>query len=199
MGSYKCEIKIIDTHTIGEATGIVVDGFPKNVSETMMEKKNFVKEDYDYLRKLLMNESRGYKDMFGSILVEPINKQCDIGVIFMDSGSYLNMCGRGTIGTVTMCINTGLIEKKDKVLVDTPSGIVECSIYYNGDEVEAVEFKNVPAFAFHKVLKIELNELGIVQLDIAFRGSFFAIVNASELEIVVDLQNKQEILKYAKI
>ncbi|WP_427108033.1 proline racemase family protein [Lysinibacillus xylanilyticus] len=158
----------------------------------MMEKKNFVKGNYDYLRKLLMNEPRGHKDLFGSILVEPINKQCD-------SGSYLNMCGRGIIGTVTMCINTGLIEKKDKVLVDTPSGIVECSIYYNGDEVEAVEFKNVPAFACHKDLKIELNELGTVQLDIAFRGSFFAIVNASELKIVVDLQNKQEILKYAKI
>jgi len=198
MSSYKYEIKTIDTHTVGEATRIVVDGFPEIVGETMMEKKTFVKENYDHLRKLLMNEPRGHKDMFGSILVEPINKQCDIGVIFMDSGSYLNMCGHGTIGTVTMCINTGLIEKKDKVLVDTPSGIVECSIYYNGGEVEAVEFKNVPAFVLHKDLKIELNEIGTVQLDIAFGGSFFAIVNASELKIVVDLQNKQEILKYAK-
>ncbi|MFJ7185216.1 proline racemase family protein [Lysinibacillus xylanilyticus] len=198
MSSYKYEIKTVDTHTVGEATRIVVDGFPEIVGETMMEKKTFVKENYDHLRKLLMNEPRGHKDMFGSILVEPINKQCDIGVIFMDSGSYLNMCGHGTIGTVTMCINTGLIEKKDKVLVDTPSGIVECSIYYYGDEVEAVEFKNVPAFVLHKDLKIELNEIGTVQLDIAFGGSFFAIVNASELKIVVDLQNKQEILKYAK-
>lgn len=198
MSSYKYEIKTIDTHTVGEATRIVVDGFPKIFGETMMEKKNFVKENYDHLRMLLMNEPRGHKDMFGSILVEPINPLCDLGVIFMDSGDYLNMCGHGTIGTVTMCINTGLIEKKDKVLVDTPSGIVECSIYYNGDEVEAVEFKNVPAFVLHKDLKIELNGLGIVKVDIAFGGSFFAIVNASELKIVVDLQNKQEILKYSK-
>ncbi|MFJ5562621.1 proline racemase family protein [Lysinibacillus xylanilyticus] len=102
MSSYKYEIKTIDTHTVGEATRIIVDGFPKIVGETMMEKKNFVKENYDHLRKLLINEPRGHKNMFGSILVEPINKQCDIGVIFMDSGSYLNMCGHGTIGTADM-------------------------------------------------------------------------------------------------
>lgn len=199
MNDYKYEIKTIDTHTVGEATRIVVKGFPEIVGETMMGKKNFVKENYDHLRMLLMNEPRGHKDMFGSILVEPVNQQCDIGVIFMDSGDYLNMCGHGTIGTVTMCINTGLIEKKDKVLVDTPSGIVECSIYYDRDEVESVEFKNVPAFVLHKDLKIELDKLGTIQLDIAFGGSFFAIINASELKVEIDLQNKQEILKYSKI
>jgi len=114
MTSYKYEIKSIDTHTVEEATRIVVDGFPKIVGETMVGKKNFVRENYDHLRKLIMNEPRGHKDMFGSILVEPINKQCDIGVIFMESGSYLNMCEHGTIRTVTMCINKVLLKRKIK-------------------------------------------------------------------------------------
>jgi len=110
MGSYKCEIKTIDRW-------ISKNCWRNNDGKEKLRKG----ENYDHLRKLPMNEPRGHKDMFGSILVEPINKQCDIGVIFMDSDSYLNMCGQGSIGTVTMCINTGLIEKKEKVLVDTSS------------------------------------------------------------------------------
>ncbi|HWJ78481.1 MAG TPA: proline racemase family protein, partial [Niallia sp.] len=199
MGSYKYEIKTIDTHTVGEVTRIVVDGFPEITGNTMMEKKNFIMENYDHIRKLLMNEPRGHKDMFGAIIVKPANKQCDIGVIFMDSGSYLNMCGHGTIGTVTMCLNRGLIERKDRVLVDTPSGIIECFVHYNGDYVESVEFKNVPAFVLHKDLHLEVDGLGPIQLDIAFGGSFFAIVNSNELNIKIDLNNKQEIIKYASL
>jgi len=199
VGSYKYEIKTIDTHTVGEVTRIVVDGFPEITGNTMMEKKNFIMENYDHIRKLLMNEPRGHKDMFGAIIVKPANKQCDIGVIFMDSGSYLNMCGHGTIGTVTMCLNRGLIEKKDRVLVDTPSGIIECFVHYNGEYVESVEFKNVPAFVLHKDLHLEVDGLGPIQLDIAFGGSFFAIVNSNELNIKIDLNNKQEIIKYASL
>ncbi|MBM7608789.1 proline racemase [Lysinibacillus composti] len=199
MGSYKYEIKTIDTHTVGEVTRIVVDGFPEITGNTMMEKKSFIMENYDHIRKLLMNEPRGHKDMFGAIIVKPANKQCDIGVIFMDSGSYLNMCGHGTIGTVTMCLNRGLIERKDRVLVDTPSGIIECFVHYNGEYVESVEFKNVPAFVLHKDLHLEVDGLGPIQLDIAFGGSFFAIVNSNELNIKIDLNNKQEIIKYASL
>lgn len=199
MVDYKYAIKTIDTHTVGEVTRIVIEGFPEILGNTMMEKKNFVMENYDHIRKLLMNEPRGHRDMFGAILVEPSNKQCDIGVIFMDSGSYLNMCGHGTIGTVTMCLNKGLIEKKDTILVDTPSGIIECFVYYNGEYVESVEFKNVPAFVLYKDLNITVDGIGPIQLDIAFGGSFFAIVNSSELNLDIDLKHKQEIIKYATL
>lgn len=199
MENYKYEIQTIDTHTVGEVTRIVISGLPEIHGNTMMEKKNFVMENYDHIRKLLMNEPRGHNDMFGAILTKPTNKQCDIGVIFMDSGSYLNMCGHGTIGTVTMCLNKGLIEKKETILVDTPSGIIECLAYYNEGLVESVEFKNVPAFILHKELNLEIDGLGPIQLDIAFGGSFFAIVNKNELNIEISLENKQEIIKYASL
>lgn len=199
MRNYKYEIETIDTHTVGEATRIVTGGFPEIQGNTMMEKKNFVMENYDHIRKLLMNEPRGHKDMFGAILTEPVNKECDIGVIFMDSGSYLNMCGHGTIGAVTMCLNNGLIEKKDTILVDTPSGIIECLAYYSGDYVKSVEFKNVPAFVLYKDLKLDVKGIGSIQLDIAFGGSFFAIVDKSELDIEIDLDKKDEIIKYSSL
>lgn len=196
---FELELETIDTHTVGEATRIVVNGFPEITGETMMEKKEFVKENYDHLRNLLMNEPRGHKDMFGAILVEPVNKQCDLGVIFMDSGDYLNMCGHGTIGTVTMCINTGRIPKKENVTVDTPSGIIECKVHYNGDQVDSVEFTNVPAFTLYKDLVLDVPSLGEVTLDIAFGGSFFAIVNAATLDLEIHLDQKQQLLYKAKL
>ena len=197
MDQYILSLETIDTHTMGEATRIVVNGFPDIVGETMMEKKEYVKENYDHLRKLLMNEPRGHKDMFGSILTEPCNEKCDIGIIFMDSGSYLNMCGHGTIGTVTMCLTKGIIHKKELISVDTPSGIIECRAYFKGDQVESIEFTNVPAFILHKGLSIKLNDIGDVSVDIAFGGSFFGIINSSDIGVNIDLSDKQRILELA--
>ncbi|HJB78072.1 MAG TPA: proline racemase family protein [Candidatus Nosocomiicoccus stercorigallinarum] len=191
---FELEIQTIDTHTVGEATRIVVDGFPEIVGETMMEKKNYVSKNYDYLRKFLMNEPRGHKDMFGAILTEPSNKECDLGVIFMDSGSYLNMCGHGTIGVVTMSINKGFIPKKERVFIDSPSGIIECYVYYDNDLVESVELINVPSFTVHKDLKIEVHELGKISVDIAFGGSFFVIVDKAELGIDIELNNISKLI-----
>ena len=197
MDQYILSLETIDTHTMGEATRIVVNGFPDIVGETMMEKKEYVKENYDHLRKLLMNEPRGHKDMFGSILTEPCNEKCDIGIIFMDSGSYLNMCGHGTIGTVTMCLTKGIIPKKELIYVDTPSGIIECRAYFKGEQVESIEFTNVPAFILHKGLSIKLNDIGDVSVDIAFGGSFFGIINSSDIGVNIDLSDKQRILELA--
>lgn len=197
MDQYILSLETIDTHTMGEATRIVVNGFPDIVGETMMEKKEYVKENYDHLRKLLMNEPRGHKDMFGSILTEPCNEKCDIGIIFMDSGSYLNMCGHGTIGIVTMCLTKGIIPKKELIYVDTPSGIIECRAYFKGEQVESIEFTNVPAFILHKGLSIKLNDIGDVSVDIAFGGSFFGIINSSDIGVNIDLSNKQRILELA--
>lgn len=197
MEQYILSLETIDTHTMGEATRIVINGFPEIIGETMMDKKEYVKKKYDHLRKLLMNEPRGHKDMFGSILTEPTNGKCDIGIIFMDSGSYLNMCGHGTIGTVTMCLTKGIIPKKELIYVDTPSGIIECRAYFEGDQVKSIEFTNVPAFILHKGVSIELNDIGSVAVDIAFGGSFFGIINSSELGIKIDLADKHRILELA--
>lgn len=197
MEQYILSLETIDTHTMGEATRIVVNGFPNIVGNTMMEKKEYVKENFDHLRKLLMNEPRGHKDMFGSILTEPTNEKCDIGIIFMDSGSYLNMCGHGTIGTVTMCLTKGIIPKKELIYVDTPSGIIECRAYFEGDQVKSIEFTNVPAFVLHKGISIELNDIGSVAVDIAFGGSFFGIINSSDLSVDIDLADKHRILELA--
>lgn len=185
-------IQTIDAHTMGEAARIVIEGIPEIHGNTMMEKKNYMQTEMDAIRKLLMHEPRGHLNMFGAILTEPINSECDLGVLFMDSGGYLNMCGHGTIAAVTVAIDQNLIGKKDKVLLDTPSGIVECHIVYENDRVKEVSFINVPAFLLKKNVSVLVENVGYIKMDIAFGGSFFAIVDAKqfELELVIEEQDK---------
>lgn len=195
MGNYLYQIKTVDTHTMGEATRVVIDGFPEIVGSTMSEKKQYVSEHYDHLRQLLMNEPRGHNDMFGAVITKPAHPQCDIGLLFMDSKSYLNMCGHGTIGSVTMCIMKGYIEKKPKVLVDTPSGIITCHIsYFENGDIEGVTFTNVPSFVLYDRVPLELAGYGIVYAKIAFGGSFFGILNAEDLQLDISLSEKEKLI-----
>src|SRR5699024_4093732 len=159
------------------------DGFPEIIGETMMEKKNYVSKNYDYLRKVRIIKLRGHKIMFGLILTEQSNKECDLGVIFMNSGSNLKIFVLDIIVVVIIGINIDFIDKKERVFIDAPSGIIECHVYYDNDLVESVELINVPSFTIHKDLKIEVDELGKISVDIACGGSFFVIVDKAELGI----------------
>ncbi|KIL77263.1 proline racemase family protein (plasmid) [Bacillus badius] len=185
-------IETIDAHTMGEAARIVVDGIPHIQGHSMMEKKQHMQTKMDNIRKLLMHEPRGHLNMFGAILTEPCRPECDLGVLFMDSGGYLNMCGHGTIASVTVAINNGLIAKKDKVLLDTPSGLVECYVDYENGKVKEVSFINVPAFLLEKSVSVLVENVGQVTVDIAFGGSFFAIADARafNLQLNIDEQDK---------
>lgn len=185
-------IETIDAHAMGEAARIVIGGIPEIQGQSMMDKKNYMISNMDSIRKLLMHEPRGHLNMFGAILTKPCNSLCDLGVLFMDSGGYLNMCGHGTIASVTVAVNNGLIEKKDRVLLDTPSGIVECHVRYEGNRAIEVSFINVPAFLFKRDVSVFVENAGYVKMDIAFGGSFFAIVDAVPfgLELTIEEQDK---------
>ena len=102
----------VESHTMGEPLRCVVGGAPQLAGKTVMEKKEYFREHYDYLRQAIMLEPRGHKDMFGSILTPPTMPEADYGVIFMHGQGYHNMCGHGTIATSTIAIETGLVEVK---------------------------------------------------------------------------------------
>ncbi|MFJ5769397.1 proline racemase family protein [Psychrobacillus sp. NPDC093180] len=186
-------IQTIDAHTMGEAARIVVEGIPEIQGETMMQKKNYMQTEMDHIRKLLMHEPRGHLNMFGAILTEPCNQECDLGVLFMDSGGYLNMCGHGTIAAITIAIDRNFIDKKEKVLLDTPSGIVECHVAYENDKVQEVSFINVPSFLLKKNVSVLVDKVGTVKIDIAFGGSFFAIVDVTQFDFDLDIEVQDKI------
>ena len=91
------DLEYIDTHTMGEPTRILLGGIPDIKGKTMMDKKVYLEENLDHIRTISMNEPRGHTDMFGAIILDPVNEGSDKGVIFMDGGGYLNMCGHGSI------------------------------------------------------------------------------------------------------
>lgn len=181
----------VSTHTGGEATRIVYSGFPHVEGETMLDKKNYLIEHFDDFRKTLMLEPRGHENMFGALLTEPVHKEADAGVIFMDTGGYLNMCGHGTIGTVTALIETGMVEAKEPVThvtLDAPAGLIRTEAKVTGGRVESVALTNVPAFLYKRELVTNIDGREI-EYDISFGGSFFALVDADKLGIEICREN----------
>jgi proline racemase len=198
LRQYAYHIKTIDSHTQGESTRIVYDGFPELPGDTMMDKKKYLMEHYDDLRTALMLEPRGHRDMFGALLTKPVHEEADYGVIFMDSGGCLNMCGHGSIGTASMLVETGMVEVKEpytEVVLDAPSGIIRTKVrVVNGEAVE-VSILNVPAFLYKKDLTIETSDFGKIKYDISFGGSFFALVDAEKIGLKLEITNIDTITK----
>ena len=183
-GKYAHQFKTIDSHTMGEATRIIYDGFPELQGETMMKKKQFLEQHYDAYRTALMLEPRGHKDMFGALITAPVHEEADLGVIFMDSGGYLNMCGHGSIGTASMAVETGLVKVKEpftEVVLDTPSGVIRTKVTVREGKAEKVSILNVPSFLYMAHEQLEVEGFGNITFDISFGGSFFALVDADRL------------------
>ena len=181
----------IDSHTMGEPTRIITGGIPAIPGATMAEKKQYLVDHMDYIRTALMNEPRGHRDMFGSIITAPCNSEADFGIIFMDGGGYLNMCGHGSIGAVTAAIETGMVKAQEPtttVKMDTPAGLVTATAKVEGGLVSEVSIVNVPSFLLKKCT-VDVPDLGPLELELSFGGSFFALVDARKLGVGVVPQN----------
>jgi proline racemase len=166
---------------MGEATRIIVEGFPLLPQGTMMERKLFLKDRFDHFRTALMLEPRGHNNMFGALLTEPSDPDADLGVIFMDSGGYLNMCGHGSMGVAVAAVETGMVpvtEPCTTVLLDTPAGTIRAEVSVENGRATEVSVYNVPSFLYEEGLALRMPGYGTVSYDIAFGGSFFAVVDA---------------------
>lgn len=182
---FETALQVVDSHTVGEFCRIVIGGFPEPQGNTMIEKKKWMEENYDQVRTALMFEPRGHHDMFGAFLCEPVHDEADFGVMFMDTGGYLNMCGHCTIGAVTVAIEAGLVESKEgenEVVLDAPAGIVRTTAIVKDGKVESVTLTNVPAFVYKENLSVTVDGKEI-PFTISFGGSFFALVDTTKLDI----------------
>lgn len=191
IDSFEAAFTAVDTHTVGEFTRIITSGFPELVGDTMIERKNFLAKHYDKYRQALMFEPRGHHDMFGALLTDPIHEECDFGIIYMDTGDYLNMCGHGTIGAVTAIIESGLVpavEPYTEVVLDAPAGIIRTKAEVKDGKVLNVTLTNVPSFLYKENLTTVIDGKEITY-DISFGGSFFALVDVEKLGWEVTPQN----------
>ncbi|HEK9101780.1 proline racemase family protein [Bacillus cereus] len=189
----------IDTHTGGNPTRTVINGLPKLEGDTMSEKMLFMKEKYDWIRTFLMFEPRGHDVMSGALLTDPCDPEADVGVIYIETGGYLPMCGHDTIGVCTALIETGMVEVKEPythIKLDTPAGLVTTKVYVENGKAKEVTFCNVPAFLL-KSVEVHIENIGNVQCDIAYGGNFYAITDARKLGVQLTTDNSAEIIETA--
>ena len=172
----------IDGHTCGNPVRLVAGGGPVLNGKTMMEKRAHFLEEFDWIRHGLMFEPRGHDMMSGSILYPPTREDCDIGILFIETSGCLPMCGHGTIGTVTMALENGLVTAKTPGMLrlDTPAGLVTAEYKMDGEYVEEVRITNVPSFLYKTGLEVECPDLGPLKVDVAYGGNFYAIVERQE-------------------
>ncbi|RFC67689.1 MULTISPECIES: 4-hydroxyproline epimerase [Mesorhizobium] len=169
----------IDGHTCGNPVRLVAGGGPLLQGNSMMERRAHFLAEFDWIRTGLMFEPRGHDMMSGSILYPPTRDDCDIGILFIETSGCLPMCGHGTIGTVTMAIENGLVRPRTpgRLNLDTPAGLVVAEYKQVGDYVEEVRITNVPSFLYAEGLTVDCPVLGEIVVDVAYGGNFYAIVD----------------------
>lgn len=170
----------LDGHTCGNPVRLVTGGaIPHLVGDSMFAKRQHFLDVHDWIRTSLMFEPRGHDMMSGSILYPPTRDDCDVGVLFIETSGCLPMCGHGTIGTVTMAIENGLVAPATPGVLnlDTPAGRVVATYTMDGDRVARVALTNVPAYLDRTGLEVDAGGITIV-CDVAYGGNFYAIVEA---------------------
>lgn len=179
-------------------TRVVTGGVPPIPGETMAERRLWFMRNRDELRLLLMREPRGHSAMSGAILQPPTRNDADWGVLFIEVSGLLPMCGHGTIGVVTVLVETGMVDVVEPVTtvrLDTPAGLVTAEVAVKDGKAVSVTIENVPSFLMRTAAHVEVPGLGTVPYDLAFGGNFYAIVELEHLDLPFDRAAKDELLK----
>src|SRR6266404_7232491 len=166
------KVQIIDSHTGGEPTRVVVGGGPDLGAGTIAERITVFREHHDPFRSAVVNEPRGSDVLVGALLCEPGDKSCVAAVIFFNNVGYLGMCGHGTIGLVVTLAHLGRIAPGEH-RIETPVGTVRCVLHENGE----VTVENVPSYRWAKSVAVKVDGLGAVTGDVAWGGNWFFLVS----------------------
>lgn len=191
----------IDAHTCGNPVRVIKKGRPKLVGKDMSEKRQHFLREFDWIRKGLMFEPRGHDMMSGSFLFPPHDPENDLAILFIETSGCLPMCGHGTIGTITIAIEEGLIIPKvpGKIRMEAPAGLVEVDYQQTGDKVDWVKLINVKSYLAAEKLSVECPKLGLLEFDVAYGGNFYAIIDPQKNFDGVHMVTASEIVQYSQV
>tara|TARA_R110002073_G_scaffold336208_1_gene530984 strand:- start:134805 stop:135827 length:1023 start_codon:yes stop_codon:yes gene_type:complete len=191
----------IDAHTCGNPVRVIVEGGPKLVGDSMSAKRQHFLKEYDWIRRGLMFEPRGHDMMSGSILFPPHDEENDFAILFIETSGCLPMCGHGTIGTITIAIEEGLITPKlpGKIRMETPAGLVEIGYQQTGNKVDWVKLINVKSYLAAEDLTIDCPELGVLTFDVAYGGNYYAIIDPQQNFSGLHDFTASEIVRYSQL
>ncbi len=189
MPNYQ-RIKAIDSHTGGEPTRVVVDGFPSLGNGTMAEQLAHFRRDHDDLRSAIVREPRGHDALVGALLLEPVDGAAAAGVIFFNNVGYLGMCGHGTIGLVKTLEHMGRIAAGTHE-IETPVGTVEANLGADG----TVTITNVASYRYAKDVAVEVDGFGTIKGDVAYGGNWFFLIGQHPLTL--ELQHLEQLTDFS--
>ncbi|MER8955041.1 proline racemase family protein [Mesorhizobium sp. M0833] len=176
-------LTVVDMHTGGEPLRIVTGGYPDIPKGTILEKRAYVRDHLDHLRKVLMFEPRGHYDMYGALLVEPDLPGADLAVLFMHNEGYSTMCGHAIVALGRYAVDERLVAPREPlttVNIEAPCGLISAAVEVRDGKAGAVSFESVPAFLFARDRRIELPGYGPVGFDIAYGGAFYALADCRQ-------------------
>ena len=181
-------VQVIDSHTGGEPTRVVVSGGPNLGQGTVADQLKIFREHHDQFRSAVVNEPRGSDVLVGALLVEPSDKSCVAGVVFFNNVGYLGMCGHGTIGLIVALAHMSRIKPGDH-RIETSVGVVTATLHPDG----RVSVRNIPSYRKAKSVVVEVAGIGPVTGDVAWGGNWFFLVenygqqlNLSNVENLTD-------------
>ena len=180
-------IRVVDSHTEGEPTRVIIEGMPQPAGNTMAERRDDLRERYDHLRRAIVCEPRGYAAIVGAMLTPPVSPDALAGIVFFNNETYLGMCGHGLIGVVRTLEHLGRLTP-GAVRFDTPVGTVSAELERDG----SVTIQNVPAHCHALDAPVNVPGLGTVTGDVAYGGNWFFITH---LDVPLDLSNVGELTR----
>ncbi|TNF72496.1 MAG: hypothetical protein EP299_09550, partial [Acidobacteria bacterium] len=184
-------LEVVDSHTEGEPTRVVVGGWPPLAGRSMVERRAELKATHDHLRQAVVLEPRGHAALVGALLTPPVEADSEVGVIFFNNVGYLGMCGHGLIGVVRTLEEMGTIGP-GRVRIDTPVGTIGAELAANG----AVTMENVPCHAHSLDVELEVEVLGRVVGDVAWGGNWFFLAHLPDEKL--ELANLERLLAVTK-
>ena len=190
----------IDAHTCGNPVRLVKHGGPVLVGKDMSEKRQHILQEFDWIRKGLMYEPRGHDMMSGSILYPPHHPENDVAILFIETSGCLPMCGHGTIGTITIAIEEGLIQPKVEgvVKMEAPAGLVNISYKMKDKKVASVKLTNVASYLAATELSIDCPDLGELTIDVSYGGNFYAIVDVQKNFKGIEHYSADKLISWAR-
>jgi proline racemase len=182
-------ITVVGCHAGGEVGNVVVGGVLPPAGATVFEQMETLRDEGDWLRRMLLREPRGSVAVHANLILPPTRADCDAGFIIMEPTEYPAMSGSNTICTTTVLLETGMVEMHEPetvVRLEAPGGLVEARAACRDGRCESVEFTNVPCFADRLDAPLEVEGLGTVTVDVAYGGMWYAIADAQTLGFAIE-------------
>jgi proline racemase len=191
-------ISAVDVHAEGEPGRVLLASSLQVRGQTMAERLHYCRTNLDWLRRLMLQEPRGYPAMCCNLVVPPSNPAADAGLIVMEQSGFNPMSGSNTMCVVTALLETGALPAREPVttvVLETAVGLVEAEATVTGTKVERVKVRNVPAFVVRHKQPLEVPELGRINVDVAFGGQFFVLASAADAKVSLEPSQAQAIAR----